>query len=237
MTIIKIAPGQTAASEHSLFDNPKQSIAIVYLCQGEPVTDSLIIALEFGRRHDNVLQSIDSLINDGSIGRLEFKKSYYLNEQGKKQRKIELTERSALIAMPFIGGRKSRLGQVRLVDAFLAMRREVAAQSGNWLESRKRVSVGFTAMTDALQETRAEDGKATKAHHYTNEARLVNWVLFGKFEGVNRDQLSQSDLQLLEALEIRNAYLIARDRTYEQRKAELPMFLQSLLSKEQRRLQ
>lgn len=211
--------------------------AIVHLYQGEPVTDSLIIAREFGRKHGNVLQSIESLIADGTIGRLEFKPTSYLDEQGRKQPKIELTERGALIAMPFIGGRRSRFGQVRLVDAFLAMRRELAAQPGNWLESRKRATVGFVAMTDSLHDTRAEDGKDTKAHHYTNEAKLVNWVLFGKFEGVDRDQLSQADLTLLEALEIRNAYLIARDRTYAQRKADLPMFLDSLRTKAQRFLQ
>lgn len=210
---------------------------IVHLSNGAPVTDSLVIAREFERKHGNVLQSIESLIADGTIGRLEFKPSSYLNEQGKKQRMIELSERGALIAMPFIGGKKSRRGQVRLVDAFIAIRDEAARQSGAWLESRQRATVGYLAMSDALNDTRAADGKATKAHHYMNEAKLVNWVLFGKFECINRDQLSQTDLKLLEAVEIRNAFLIARERTYEQRKAELPMFLQIHRAKEQRFLQ
>lgn len=216
---------------------PTASAKIVHLHHGAPVTDSLVIAREFSRRHDNVLQSIDKLIDDGSIGRLEFKESSYLNEQGKKQRMIELTERGALIAMPFIGGKNSRRGQVRLVDAFLAIRDELAAHASNWQESRKRATVGYVAMSNALQETRAEDGKQTKTHHYTNEAKLVNWVLFGKFEGVNRDLLSQAELHWLEQIEIRNAYLIARDHTYEQRKAALPMFLQAIRTARQGALQ
>lgn len=207
---------------------------IVRLHHGKPVTDSVTIANEFRRRHDNVLQSLDGLIADGTISRLEFKERDYINARGKTQRMIELTEAGALIAMPFIGGKKSRLGQVRLVNAFLAMRDEIAGKSGDWVESRKRASVGYLAMTGSLQETRADDGKETKPFHYIAEAKLVNWVLFGKFEGVDRDQLSQSDLNLLEAIEIRDAFLIARDRTYEQRKLDLPAYLQSIRAKQAR---
>jgi len=62
----------------------------------------------------------------------------------------------------------------------------------------------------------------------------VNWVLFGKFEGVDRDKLSHGDLKLLEAIEIRDAFLIARGRTYEQRKTDLPAYLQSIRAKQAR---
>ena len=208
--------------------------SIVHLHHGKPVTDSVTIANEFGRRHDNVLQSLDGLIADGTISRLEFKERDYIDARGKKQRMIELTEAGALIAMPFIGGKKSRLGQVRLVNAFLSMRDEIAGNPGDWLESRKRVSVGYLALTGSLQETRADDGKETKPVHYMAEAKLVNWVLFGKFEGVDRDQLSHGDLKLLEAIEIRDAFLIARGRTYEQRKTDLPAYLQSIRAKQAR---
>jgi len=212
--------------------------AIVRLHQGKPVTDSLTIAREFLRPHKNVLQSIDGLIEDSTIGRLEFKPSSYLNEQGKKQRMIELTERGALIAMPFIGGKNSRSGQVRLVDAFLAMREELSRKnSGDWLESRHKASTGYLMMSDALQEVRADEGKTTKGHHYANEAKLVNWVLFGHFESVDRDHLAQSDLMLMEAVEARNAIWIARGRTYEQRKAALPAFLQTIRPKQGRIVQ
>jgi Rha family phage regulatory protein len=74
---------------------PLASSAIVHLHQGKPVTDSLAIAREFGRRHDNVLQPLDALIASRSRGRLEFKASSCKNEQNKKQRMIELTERGA----------------------------------------------------------------------------------------------------------------------------------------------
>ncbi|MGK5046839.1 Rha family transcriptional regulator [Janthinobacterium sp. GB4P2] len=205
---------------------------LVHIHQGKPVTDSLVIAGEFKRRHDNVLQSLDALIADGTIGRLEFKESSYLSGQNKVQRKVDLTERGALVAMPFIGGRNSRLGQVRLVDAFMALRDESAGRHlVDWSSSRKKVSTSFQDMCDALHEVRAEAGKATAAHHYAAEAKLVNWVLFGRFEAVERDDLQQADLLLMERVEARNTMWIARGRTYDQRKAALPGFLASVRAK------
>jgi len=201
---------------------------LVHLHKGQPVTDSLAIAREFGRRHDNVLRTLDSLISDGTIGRLNFKETSYADEWNRKQRMIELTERGALIAMPFIGGKKSRAGQVRLVDAFMAMRDALTTAPADWQEARKKVSAGYSMMTEALQEIRAEDGKQTLPHHYANEAKLVNWVLFGRFEGVDRNDLTQADLSLMEKVEARNAIWVARGRTYEERKAALPAYLASL---------
>lgn len=214
---------------------PSGSAALVHLHQGKPVTDSVVIAREFGRPHKNVLQSLDVLIVDGTISRLEFKPSDYTDERGKMQRMIELTERGALIAMPFIGGRNSRAGQVRLVDAFLSMRDELAGQPvGDWSESRRKASGGYQLMCEALQEVRAKDGKATAAHHYANESKLVNWVLFGRFEAVRRDDLEQSELAVMDKVEARNGIWIAMGRTYDERKAALPAFLQSVQAKRAR---
>ena len=196
---------------------------------GKPVTDSLAIAQEFASRHDNVLQKLDGLIADGTISPLDFKEANYIDEQGKKRRKIELTERGALIAMPFIGGRNSRAGQVRLVDAFMDLRGKLAEQIGNWSDTRKKVSTGYLMMCDTVQEVRADDGKATGAHHYANEAKLVNWVLFGRFEAINRNDMTQADLTLMDAVEAKNTIWIARGRTYAERKAALPAYLTALL--------
>jgi Rha family phage regulatory protein len=203
---------------------------LVRLRQGQLVTSSPIIAVEFARRHDNVLQSLDSLIADGTLNHLEFKAVKYIDEKGEARRAIELTERGALIAMPFIGGKKSRLGQVRLVDAFLAMRSLLNEGRSDWQVHRKQLAASYRIMSDALHEARADEGKSTQPHHYANEARLVNWVMFGKFEPVDRNCLAPFDLTLLEALEARNAIWIARGRSYNERKQALPNYLQSLRS-------
>lgn len=215
-----------ATTIHAGIEQP--ATALVHLDRGQPLTDSLAIAKEFQRRHDNVLLSIDALIGLKTISRLDFKERDYKDVRGKKQRMIELTERGALIAMPFIGGRNSRLGQVRLVDAFLALRSERLETTHYWKDQRRQLAASYRVMSDALHEVRADDGKTTQPHHYANEARLLNWVMYGKFESVDRNHLSPSDLATLEMLEARNAIWIARGRTYEDRKTALPKYLQSV---------
>ena len=220
-----------------MIPHSEDGAGLVHLRQGQPFTSSTVIAQEFGRRHDNVLQSLDSLIADGTLNHLEFKAVKYVDEKGEARRSLELSERGALIAMPFIGGRKSRLGQVRLVDAFLGMRSVLNEVPPRWKAQRRLVAASYRTMSDALHEVRADDGKATKPHHYANEARLLNWVMFGKFDSIDREQLSASDLATLEALEARNAIWIARGRSYEERKAALPGYLRAQRTTASARLQ
>ena len=205
--------------------------SLIHFHKGKPVTDSLIISTEFASRHDNVLQKLDGLIADGTIDRLDLKAVAYRDAKGEQRRMIELTERGALIAMPFIGGKNSRAGQVRLVDAFMALRDKLAEDGSDWTETRQEVSAGYAMMCETVQEVRADDGKTTSAHHYANEAKLVNWVLFGCFETVNRDHMAQADLAMMGKVEAKNAIWIARGRTYAERKAALPAFLATLRTK------
>jgi Rha family phage regulatory protein len=124
---------------------PTEVRELVRVCGDEVVTDSLIIGNEFGRRHGNVLASLESLIEDGTISQLEFKSAEYHDAQGKPRKIIELTEAGALIAMPFIGGRKSRDGQKTLVRAFFAMRERLRA-----LQAEKVATPGPVASPNKL---------------------------------------------------------------------------------------
>ncbi|WP_201695495.1 Rha family transcriptional regulator [Paraburkholderia hiiakae] len=203
------------------FDDAKPG-ALVHWRRGVAVTDSLTIAREFGRRHDNVLRTIDSLLADGTLNRLNVEAISYADEMNRPQRAFELDERAALIAMPFVGGRNSRIGQARLVDEFLAMRdRERTRSTDAWREVRGETRASFRLMGASLVHTRAAAGKATETHHYMNEARLVDYALTGRYGPLDRDTLSRSELALLDELAGQNAILIARGRSYPERKAEL----------------
>jgi len=79
-------------------------------------------------------------------------------------------------------------------------------------------------MEDILKDVRAEIGKATLSHHYSNEARLINGVMTGKFEKRDRDSLSEAELDLLALMEEKNAVLIGRGLAYEVRKTMLEQF-------------
>jgi Rha family phage regulatory protein len=222
----KTATVGAAAAENT---RPNFNTLIVHLSKGEPVTDSLAIANEFGRRHDNVIQSLNDLVKDGTINRLDFKVVKYLDAKGEQRKKIELSERGALTAMPFIGGKKSRQGQVILVNSFLAMRAEAATQKP-WLEARSEASLGYTAMSETLQEVRTEQGKDTAGFHYSNEAKMINGILFNVAGSVDRKSLTSKQLTLLSKLKIKNAILIGSGKAYQERKAALLAYVSKLIA-------
>jgi hypothetical protein len=91
----------------------------------------------------------------------------------------------------------------------------------NWMLQRHAAASSYKVMSLALKETRQQDGKDCKPHHYQNEARVVNFALVGKFAGLDRDQMPVDQLDLLAQLEVRNTIMIAQGFKYEQRKSEL----------------
>lgn len=121
---------------------------LIQIESGEAWTTSLAIAEVFDRQHKNVLRELDSLIDDGTLEReLEIEPTFREvpgpNGATRRERYFRLNERAALIAMPFVGGAKSREGQKRLVDAFMAMRRllrqhEAHGRTADWIEARSK---------------------------------------------------------------------------------------------------
>lgn len=103
---------------------------LVKLNNGVATTNSVIIAEQFGRKHSHVCSSIEKLKDKYGIVPIS-----YIDNMNRPQIMYELTERQALIAMPFIGGVKSEEGQVMLVDAFLALR-ECVSKPESSIEQR-----------------------------------------------------------------------------------------------------
>ena len=142
--------------------------------------DSRDIAKEFGRQHKNVLQTLDDLLKDGTISRLESKPRIY-QKLGREYRRYELNKAGFLKAMPFIGGRKSREGQRRFVDAFLKM--EAAL---DW-QSKERASLAYQVarlsgkdsrgiLTDVIKEFvvyAKELGSSNADRYFSSITKLV----------------------------------------------------------------
>lgn len=168
---------------------------------GEPTTTSLIIAEEFGRPHKSVLRSLDSLIKDETINGHDFVPVEYRDEKGEMRRAIRLNERAALTAMPFIGGKKSREGQKRLVNGFLSMRYEltrikVQQHDAVWQQARLSGKVARIELTDTVQEFveyAHKQGSANARMYYTSITLMEYRALFliGKAAGDGfRDRLT-----------------------------------------------
>lgn len=101
----------------------------------------------------------------------------------------------------------------------------------DWKTSRRESALGYRAMSDAVLLVRQALGKEVKPYHFMNEAKLINGIMTGIYEGRDRDQLNREELDLVILLENRNAFLIAREHTYDQRKKMLTAFLAQLTMK------
>lgn len=97
-------------------------------------------------------------------------------------------------------------------------------KKSDWRKMRHSAASSTKVANDLLKLIRESMGKTTESHHYSNEARLVNWALSGEFKGIDRDTLPLSDLDLLAHLEERNAILITRGLQYDKRKPMLQQY-------------
>lgn len=94
----------------------------------------------------------------------------------------------------------------------------------DWRKLRHQSASSFKVANDILKLVRENAGKDTEAHHYSNEARLINWALTGEFKSVDRDALPTDQLNLLAHLQERNAVLIGRGLSYDQRKPMIQQY-------------
>jgi phage regulator Rha-like protein len=107
---------------------PNKTALVIQGKNNQIIVDSRDLAKEFGRDHKSVLRSLEELYQDGTISRHECVPRDY-KKRGRDYRCYELNKAGFLKAMPFIGGRKSREGQRRLVDAFLEQESKLERQS------------------------------------------------------------------------------------------------------------
>lgn len=94
----------------------------------------------------------------------------------------------------------------------------------DWKRCRHEAASSYKLMSASLQLHRTREGKEVKQHHFSNEARLVNWALVGEFKGLDRDALPYDDLDLLAKLEVYNSVLIGEGQDYTARKLLLEHF-------------
>ncbi len=119
---------------------------------------------------------------------------------------------------------------------------EIAARYRQHLKARINAAGRFTAMCEALELARMEQGKATQRHHYTNESNMLSRIVLGGMtakqwaqangvEGEPRDSMNAEQLEHLAYLENTNITLIDMGMEFDQRKAELTRLSQRWMAK------
>ncbi len=191
----------------------------------EAITTSRLIAGEFHKRHDNLLAKIEKLKKEDkeTFTVLKIKGSSYVDESGKKSKEFLLNRDAyAFFAMGFTG-KKANKFKVKFIAAFNEME--------SWIKERVQNSLEYKVMSDTLREVRLLAGKETKHFHYATEAKLVNWAISGEFKPLDREGLSQDELDLLYNLQKRNTVLMGAGMTYADRKESLKLFAELARSK------
>lgn len=94
----------------------------------------------------------------------------------------------------------------------------------DWSKLRHEAASSFKVMNAVMQLQRQMQGKPTAPHHFSNEARLINWALTGDFVSLDRNSLHTQELDMLAKLEERNAVLMGCGLDYATRKQALERF-------------
>ena len=174
---------------------------LVYLKNDEAVCSSLQVAEKFGKRHDNVMQSIRGLLKNEETHEM-FKKSSYIEEQNNQRYPMYLMNRDgfSLLVMGFTG-KKALDWKLQYIKAFNQMEsfiREKSTQA--WVETRKYGKLTRKAETDTIQklvEYAKEQGSGHAEMLYMTYSKLAN-----KMAGVkNRDEATVKQLNDLSLME------------------------------------
>lgn len=90
----------------------------------------------------------------------------------------------------------------------------------DWNIKRIHAAFNFRMMTDAIKDAHED----AKSYHYSNEAIMINEIVFGKHEPGLRESAREFDLDLIAALEGHNATLIGIGMNFDERKEKLKHF-------------
>lgn len=151
---------------------------------GEPTTDSVRVAERFGKRHDNVLRSIDKLKCSKKFRLLNFEESSYINEQGKVQRMFNMTKDGFTFLVMGFTGEKAATWKEGFIEAF------------NWMAQQlKDRSLSFEHRRNHLMlEYQQERGMASFAGRTLRRWQIKKPGLEGKLLALEQD--GQVPLQL-----------------------------------------
>lgn len=154
------------------------AVEIVQIVGDRPMTDSLAVASEFGRRHDNVVRAIDALRPDLSpeFDRLNFEEIAYTDSRGRLQRMYRLTQAGFSVAVLGFTGRKAVQLRERFVTAFERMAAELQQRrTGAGLCAFEHL-VRLTLERDRLEASASDAGRilgSLRARRRINDAAVA----------------------------------------------------------------
>ncbi len=222
------------ATADSTRKSKKAPVSTLVETKGQQIwTTSLIVAEGCELEHASVILQVRKYKGDfEELGPLAFQFDVAKRKQGggtPTEYAILNEDQATYLITLFRNTPIVRRFKLNLVKAFRAAINElqrIRQQQFNldWQQQRLESRIEFRLMNETLKIARAEQGKETTAHHYTNEARLINGVLTGLHAPVDRATLTTQELALLAKLELKNTVLIGRGIAYTDRKTLLQQY-------------
>lgn len=175
---------------------------LVYLKNDEAMTDSIMVAESFGKRHDRVIRAIETIINNSpqKWGQC-FKVSSYTDESGKRNKMYRMNEKAFSVLVMGFTGKKALEWKWKYSEAFERMKDFVSEKhTTTWLETRQAGKLTRKAETDTVQRLvkyAKEQGSTHADMLYVTYTKLAN-----KMAGINkRDQATVMQLNNLSLME------------------------------------
>lgn len=177
-----------------------------------------------GKRHDNVMQVIRSLIAD-QILTPEIQESKF-QHRGNAYSQFIMGKRDIFVVV----ARLSPEFTARVVDRWMEL--EEAEKSREiTIQSRKSARLESPHLTAAIKDSR--EGKETKHFHYSNEFDMINRIVIGstakKYRQDHdladtdaiRDYMTPGEIRCVEHFQRLNTSMIEIGLTFEERKVKL----------------
>jgi anti-repressor protein len=118
-------------------------------------------------------------------------------------------------------GKEAASWKLKFLEAFNTMERHLLREATERQIARDETKSSLRAVSFALKTTREEAGKDTPAHIFSNESRMLNALLVELFGTNDRTSMNRAQLKILDSIQQMDMLLIAKGRTYHERKDEL----------------
>jgi Rha family phage regulatory protein len=105
------------------------NLPVITLKSSIPVTNSRDVAAFFGKRHANILQSLDALECSPEFRQLNFQSATYLDAQDKPRPSIDMTKDGFVFLVMGFTGRKAAAFKEAYIARFNEMEGELRAQA------------------------------------------------------------------------------------------------------------
>jgi len=172
-----------------------------------PITNSLILAEKFSKRHDNVINKIENLMNADKKGRLNFKETSRTDSWNRLQKVYLIDKKSFIILAMRFSGDEALDWQIKFVEAFEKMERILLhRQNVSWQRARIDGKQKRIELTDAIKKLvvlAKKHGSRNASRYYIAITRMIYKQVFDlkKVPHQFRDSLGKNKLSQLQLVE------------------------------------